>query len=75
MPRIAKSADQKATDALESILRKRGIFRGSESKYLAEKFGVCLETGRKIFNNPSRMTVGQIRILHLSDEEIRGIIG
>lgn len=65
----------KGQSALQIALIKRGGNIRNLSKYLAARLGVTEPTARAKIREPSRLTVGDIRALKLTDEEIRGIVG
>lgn len=58
----------------EYILRKRGANRSRTAKWLAQRLGVCENTARKIINDPAKLTVRDIRLLNLTDDEILRVI-
>lgn len=75
MPKLeSQIRKENMNKALTCALIRRGFKANSLGKDLGERLGRCDKTGRKLLNDPTLLTVGDIQALKLNDEEILSIV-
>ena len=76
MPKLKAQIDkEKMQQTLSIALIKRGASPRSLGADIGKRLGKTDKTGRKLLKDPSLLTVGELKTLKLTAEEITELVG